>query len=106
MRVTIMVALLWSGISAASAQYINAQYVDEYLGNLPPGSQPPATFTNPYGKNLKLFNSQGQYRGNLSSNPYDPNRAGNPYGRHGSPYSPYRQDSPNNPYGQGIGVYR
>jgi hypothetical protein len=101
MRATIIAAILLSGISAARAQFI-----DEYLGNLPPGSQPPATYTNPYGKNLKLYNSQGQYRGNLSSNPYDPNRVGNPYGRHGNPYSPYRQDSPNNPYGQGIGVYR
>jgi hypothetical protein len=101
MRATVIAAILLSGISAAKAQLI-----DEYLGNLPPGSQPPAVYTNPYGKNLKLYNSRGQYRGNLSSNPYDPSKLGNPYGRHGNPYSPYRQDSPNNPYGQGIGVYR
>jgi hypothetical protein len=36
-----------------------------------------------------------QYRGQLSSNPYDPNSTSNPYGRYGSPYSP---DSVNNPY--------
>jgi hypothetical protein len=101
MRAMITMAVLVFGISAAQAQFI-----DEYLGNLPPGSHAPATNTNPYGKNLKLYNSQGQYRGNLSNNPYDPNRIGNPYGRHGNPYSPYRQDNPNNPYGQGVGVYR
>ena len=80
-----------------------------YLGDLPPGSAPPATTTNPYesgSRSPQLYDSQGRYRGSLSRNPYDPNAADNPYSRFGSPYSPYRQDSPNNPYGQGIGVYR
>src|SRR5216683_4559 len=45
-----------------------------------------------------LFDQQGQYRGNLSSNPYDPNSTSNPYGRYGSQFSP---DSINNPYGAG-----
>jgi hypothetical protein len=101
MRTTIIVAILFSSISAAEAEYLN-----RYLGNLPPGSRPPSVSTNPYGKTLRLYTSQGQYRGNLSSNPYDPNNVTNPYGRYGNPYSPYRQDSPNNPYSQGIGVYR
>lgn len=77
-----------------------------YLGDLPPAVQPPGLSINPYGNSPQLYDTQGQYRGNLNSNPYDPNRVANPYGRYGSPYSPYRQDSPNNPYGQGIGVYR
>jgi hypothetical protein len=79
-----------------------------YLGNLPPGSRPPAVTANPYENGLnsaRLYDGQGRYRGNLSRNPYDPNASSNPYGRYGSPYSPYRQDGPNNPYGQGIGVY-
>jgi hypothetical protein len=97
MRMTIMIAILLCGLSSADARY---------LGNLPPGKQPPEVSTNPYGSGYQLYDSQGQYRGTLNSNPYDPNRATNPYGRHGSPYSPYRPDSPNNPYGQGIGVYR
>jgi hypothetical protein len=101
MRGTIIVAILFSCISAAAAQYL-----DPYLGNLPPGSRPPSVSRNYYGKTLRLYNPQGQYRGNLSNNPYDPNNISNPYGRYGSPYSPYRQDSPNNPYGRGIGVYR
>ena len=65
--------------------------------------------TNPYGTTPQLpqlYDSQGRYRGNLGSNPYDPDVAHNPLSRLGSPYSPYRHDSPNNPYGQGIGVYR
>jgi hypothetical protein len=101
MRAMLMVAILFSSLSTAEARQVM-----RYLGNLPPGPQPPSVFTNPYGTSPRLYDSQGQYRGNLSSNPYDPNQASNPYGRHGNPYSPYRQDSPNNPYGQGIGVYR
>lgn len=40
----------------------------------------------------------GQYRGNLNGNRYDPNSISNPYGRYGNPYS---LDSINNPYGAG-----
>jgi hypothetical protein len=101
MRLMTIIAILLSCISSAYAQNVK-----HYLGNLPQGSEPPAISANPYGKSLQLYNSRGQYRGNLGSNPYDPNAPNNPYGRHASPYSPYRQDSPNNPFGQGIGVYR
>jgi hypothetical protein len=92
------------------------------VGDLPPAPpQPPGTFSNPYGNSFnspKLYDGQGQYRGNLNTNPYDPSSVANPYGRYGSPYSPdsinnpygagsrYRQDSPSNPYGTGMGVYR
>ena len=71
--------------------------------------------TNPFATNPpKLYDSQGQYRGNLSANPYDPNSTSNPYGRYGSKYSPdslnnpfgagspYKQDSPNNRFGKGL----
>jgi hypothetical protein len=96
MRTTIMIAILLSGLSTAAA---------DYLGNLPPGQQPPEVSPNPYGGGYHLYDGQARYRGTLGSNPYDPNRVTNPYGRRGNPYSPYRQDSPNNPYGPGIGVY-
>jgi hypothetical protein len=57
--------------------------------------------TTPYGNSSnspQLFNSQGEFRGNLNANPYDANSVSNPYGRYGSQYSP---DSINNPYGAG-----
>jgi hypothetical protein len=74
--------------------------------------------TNPYATNApKLYDSDGNYRGKLSSNKNDPDSVSNPYGRYGSehspdsinnPYgagSPYRQDSPNNRYGEGLSIY-
>lgn len=39
--------------------------------------------------------ADAQYRGQLSTNPYDPNSISNPYGPYGSPYAP---TSPMNPY--------
>ena len=65
----------------------------------------------------ELYDSQGNYRGKLSSNPYDSESVSNPYGRYGSEYSPdsinnpygagseYKADSPNNPYGEGWDIY-
>ncbi len=68
----------------------------------------------PYATNApKLYDSEGNYRGRLSSNRYDSESTSNPYGRYGSRYSSesannphgagsrYRSDSPNNPYGTG-----
>jgi hypothetical protein len=73
---------------------------------------------NPYATDApKLYDSQGNYRGKLSSNPFDPDSVSNPYGRYGSPYSPdsinnpygagsrLRIDSPNNPFGEGLSIY-
>jgi hypothetical protein len=70
---------------------------------------------NPYATNPpKLYDSQGNFRGNLSSNPNDPDTISNPNGRYGNSYSPdsinnpygagsqYKSDSPNNPYGNGL----
>jgi hypothetical protein len=65
----------------------------------------------------RIYDSQGNYRGQLSDNPYNPESVNNPYGRFGSPHSaesinnpygpgsPYKADSPNNPYGQGMRIY-
>ncbi len=55
---------------------------------------------NPYGNSSnspRLYAPNGQFLGNVNSNPYDPNSIANPYGQYGSPYSP---NSINNPYGQ------
>ena len=73
---------------------------------------------NPYATDApKLYDSNGNYRGRLSTNPYDPDSTSNPYGRYGSKYSPdsinnkygagspYKVDSPNNPYGEGVSIY-
>jgi hypothetical protein len=46
---------------------------------------------------VSLYGPQGQYLGNLSTNPIDPNSTSNPVGRYGSPVSP---DSINNPVGR------
>jgi hypothetical protein len=43
----------------------------------------------------RLYDREGNYRGKLSANPYDPDSTSNPYGRYGSPFSP---DSIKNPY--------
>lgn len=105
--------------SSAFAQYLGNATANPYLP--PAAPQPPGTFSNPYGNDFnspKLYSPQGEFRGNLNSNPYDANSVANPYGRYGSRYSPdsvnnpygagspYRQDSPTNPYGTGLEVYR
>lgn len=54
---------------------------------------------NPYATDApRIYDSQGNYRGRLSTNPYEADSTSNPYGRYGSPYSP---DSINNPYATG-----
>ena len=64
----------------------------------------------------RLYDQQGNYRGKLSANPYDPDSTTNPYGRYGSPFSPdsiknpfgagnpYSPSSPTNPYGRGLRI--
>src|SRR5262249_43606540 len=57
------------------------------------------SWTNPYATNRpQVYDQNGQYHGNLSTNRYDPNSISNPYGWYGNPYS---ADSLNNPYGAG-----
>ena len=73
---------------------------------------------NPYATQApKLYDSQGNFRGNLSTNPYDKDSINNPYGKYGSKYSPdslnnpygagskYKNDSPNNPYAKGWSIF-
>lgn len=55
--------------------------------------------TNPYASDPpKLYDQQGRYRGELSSNAFAPDSISNPMGRYGNPFSP---DSINNPFGAG-----
>src|SRR4029077_19362772 len=73
--------------------------------------------TNPFATDApRLYDQQGNYRGKLSANPYDPDSTTNPYGRYGSPFSPdsiknpfgagnpYSPSSPTNPYGRGLRI--
>ncbi len=104
----------------------------EYLGQFSKNAYTPNS-TSGYGSNnyrirqsmenkyssggAKLYDSNGNFRGNLNSNRYDPNSVSNPYGRYGSKYSSdslnnpygagskYRHDSPNNRYGSGYSIY-
>lgn len=71
---------------------------------------------NPYATDApKLYDSQGNYRGKLSTNQFDPDSVSNPYGRYGNKFSPdsinnpfganqFNTDSPNNPYGNGLKI--
>ena len=61
----------------------------------------------------RLYDQQGNYRGKLSANPYDPDSTSNPYGSPFSPDSinnpygagsPYSPSSPTNPYGRGLRI--
>src|SRR5690606_17503892 len=95
----------------------NANSVNNPYGTY--GSQASSkSATNPYATDApKLYDSAGNYRGKLSSNPYDADSVSNPYGRYGSKYSadsinnpygagnPYSSDSPTNPYGNGLSIY-
>ena len=74
----------------------------EYPGNLSVGTGAPysnQSATNPFATDApQLYDQEGNYRGRLSTNQYDPDSTSNPYGRYGSPLSP---DSINNPFGAG-----
>jgi hypothetical protein len=55
-------------------------------------------YGNPYGNDSnsnKVYAPNGEFRGNLNDNRYDPNSVSNPYGTYGSKYS---SKSLNNPY--------
>lgn len=57
------------------------------------------SWRNPYATNApRIYDENGEYRGRLSTNRYDPDSISNPYGRYGSRYS---SESLNNPYRAG-----
>lgn len=111
----LVLALLLTLVAAAQAQ--NCPYDPRCLNNpygagnpyKPDGLMNPyspygspysnKSHTNPTATDApRLYDSQGNYRGQLSNNPYAPDSTSNPYGRYGNPYSP---ESINNPYGAG-----
>ncbi len=97
--VTMTVLVITFTTNATSQTYLGNLSANPFLPKAPP--QPAITFNNPYGNSSnspQLFNSQGQFRGNLNSNQFDPNSVANPFGQYGSRFSP---DSINNPYGAG-----
>lgn len=55
-----------------------------------------STFNTGYAQ-IKLYDKNGKYLGNVNDNRYDPNSISNPYGRYGSSFS---QESINNPFGK------
>ena len=85
----------------------------------PDSVQNPYGAGNPYSNpDRKIYDSDGNFRGNLNNNRYDPDSVSNPYGQFGSQYSPdsinnpygkfgspYSDESPNNPYGRGLRIY-
>lgn len=93
-------------------------YNPNYIGN--PNSQYGSVYSdysvnNPNAQHApKLYDSQGNYHGRLSNNPYDPDSISNKWGRYGNPNSPesiynqwgagnpYNPDSPTNPNGYGM----
>lgn len=96
-----------------SNQSINnpySQYGHINKTNLTPNSN---NYPDNTAQSLKLYDSQGHFRGNLNDNPYDPNSIANPYSRYGNRFSSesinnpygsgnrYKHDSPLNPYGSG-----
>ena len=100
-------------------RFIGSYSANPYAPRVEP--QPRGTFTNPYGDggdSPRLYDSHGQFRGNLNTNRADPDSVANPYGRYGSRYSEdsinnrygagsrYNEDSPNNRYGDGLRIYR
>jgi hypothetical protein len=118
MRVFLAIWLMLLGLGPANAQYLGNYTVNPTLPSAPP--QPPGTFSNPFGSTSnspQLYDSQGNFHGNLNSNQFDPDSVANPYGRYGSQFSPdsinnpfgagsqFAPDSPNNQFGQGMRVY-
>ncbi|WP_279250874.1 hypothetical protein [Candidatus Marimicrobium litorale] len=68
-----------SRYNANSVNNPNGQYGSRYSSK---------SANNPYATDApKLYDSDGNYRGRLSTNPYDPDSTSNPYGRYGSKYS-------------------
>ena len=112
------IALMVS-LGAANAQYLGNYSANPTLAPAPP--QLPGTFNNQFGSDYsspKLYDSQGQFRGNVNSNQFDPNSIANPFGRYGSQFSPdsvnnqfgqygsqFSPESPNNQFGTGLSIY-
>jgi hypothetical protein len=118
-KTALVIAALLISATTATAQYMGNLTANPSLPPAPP--RPSDTFNNPFGTGAtspKLYDSQGNFHGNVNANQFDPDSIANPYGRYGSPFSadsinnPYGQyggrfapQSPSNPYGTGMPVY-
>ena len=119
----IVVSLLLSASVLYAGEYLGKLSKNPYAKDSTSGTNKQALerydVQNPYSTNApKLYDSEGNYRGKLSTNKYDPESISNPYGKYGSKYSPdsinnpygagskYQKDSPNNPYGQGWDIIK
>lgn len=94
---------------------------DEYQGQLTvnptiPGAISPKQQFSPY-SGAKVYNSKGEFRGNLNGNQFDPDSVSNQFGKYGSQFSPesinnefwegseFHPDSPNNQFSEGWSVW-
>ena len=117
-RIAVVIAATMVFSASAQNRYLGNLTVNTYLPPAP--IQPAGTFNNPFGTSAnspQLYNSQGQFMGNLNSNQFDPNSVANPFGKYGNQFSPtsinnpfgagnpFSPDSPTNPFGKGLGIY-
>ena len=118
MRTFVIIGIILIGVTTAHAQYLGNYSVNPTLPPAPP--QPPGTFNNPFGNTNNsphMYDSEGNFHGNLNSNQFDPNSVANPFGKYGSQFSPdsinnplgsgsrFSPDSPYNQFGHGMRVY-
>ena len=60
--------------------------------------QPVNPFNLPWDQDApKIYDSDGNFKGNLSPDPYDPDSINNPHGVYGSPYQPDSVNFGNHP---------
>lgn len=139
MKLLLILLIFLPGVSSAD-EYIGQYSINQYLpaaiaNQYGSGSQyDPRSVLNQYGEYgsqysnksannpnatdaPRLYDSQGNYRGKLSTNRYDPESISNPFGRFGSQFSPesvnnefgagnrFNPESPNNQFGYGLRVY-
>jgi len=100
---------------------IAISHADQYQGQLTvnptvPGAISPKQQFSPY-SSAKVYNSKGEFRGNLNGNQFDPNSVSNEFGKYGSQFSPtsinnefgegseFHPDSPNNQFSEGWSVW-
>lgn len=113
--------ILYTAFIVIAAPFITYSQDSRYTVNpyVLGGTSRPEGYNNVYGNSnnsQKLYDSDGNFRGNLNSNQFDPDSVSNPYGRYGSQYSTdsiknpyglgskYNYDSPYNPYGKGLEI--
>jgi len=113
-RVVVFIAIL---ITLALAK----AFADQYQGQLTvnptvPGAISPKQQFSPY-SSAKVYNSKGEFRGNLNGNQFDPYSVSNEFGKYGSQFSPtsinnelgegseFHPDSPNNQFSEGWSVW-